>query len=205
LASSPALLSSPNVDSGPGSLQPGTYTYTFTSTKAAASPGTIYWAASFARVLPDCEGRLFTYTTPPRTLTVLTPLLPPAPMSPALVSQPVQLSITPASFRIGRPTVSYRINCSASCSGETYFQAWLVRPHRKAIRASELDLGPASVSITAPSGGHEQFTHHYSGGPLRRLKRILHEHGAVELRLSAEVSGASGASARSHTTAWLRA
>jgi hypothetical protein len=46
VASSPTLLSTPDIDSGPGSLQPGTSTYTFTSTKATAVPGTIYWAAS---------------------------------------------------------------------------------------------------------------------------------------------------------------
>jgi len=47
VASSPALLSSPDIDSGVGSLQPGTSSYAFTSTKATAIPGTIYWDASF--------------------------------------------------------------------------------------------------------------------------------------------------------------
>jgi len=71
VASSPALLSSPDIDSGPGTLQPGTSTYTFTSTKAAATPRTIYWDASFARTLKDCEEPPVTFTTPARTLTVL--------------------------------------------------------------------------------------------------------------------------------------
>jgi hypothetical protein len=42
VASSPAMLSTPDIDSGPGSLLPGTSSYTFTSSKATATPGTIY-------------------------------------------------------------------------------------------------------------------------------------------------------------------
>lgn len=70
VASSPALVSSPDIDSGPGSLQPGTSLYTFTSTKATATPRTIYWAASFTLTPKDCEGPS-TFTTPVRTLTIL--------------------------------------------------------------------------------------------------------------------------------------
>ncbi|MFI4992092.1 MAG: hypothetical protein ACHQCH_00555 [Solirubrobacterales bacterium] len=72
VASSPALLSSPDIDSGLGSLQPGTSLYTFTSAKAAATPRTIYWAASFTFTPGDCEGPS-TFTTPVRTLTVVSP------------------------------------------------------------------------------------------------------------------------------------
>lgn len=70
VASSPALLASPDIDSGPGSLQPGTSTYTFTSTKATATPRTIYWDASFTRTLIDCEGPPVSFTTTVNTLTV---------------------------------------------------------------------------------------------------------------------------------------
>jgi hypothetical protein len=73
VASSPALLSSPDIDSGPGSLllPENLAEYSFTSTKAAAVPRTIYWTASFTRVLADCEGPPVTFTLPARTLTVL--------------------------------------------------------------------------------------------------------------------------------------
>jgi len=71
-ASSPALLSTPDIDSGLGSLQPGMSLYTFTSTKATATPRTIYWAASFTFTPQDCEGPS-TFTTPARTLTVVSP------------------------------------------------------------------------------------------------------------------------------------
>jgi hypothetical protein len=69
VASSPALLSSPDIDSGPGS-QVGAFDG-FTSTKATATPRTIYWTASFT-VTPDgCESPS-TFTTSARTLTVVT-------------------------------------------------------------------------------------------------------------------------------------
>ncbi len=63
VASSSALLSSPDIDSGPGSVQASTYT--FTSTKAAATPRAIYWDASFSDAgLAACQGLSPTvYTT----------------------------------------------------------------------------------------------------------------------------------------------
>lgn len=70
VASSQALLSSPDIDSGLGASQPLSQ-YTFTSTKAAATPRTIYWTASFTRTLKDCEEPPVTFTLPARTLTVL--------------------------------------------------------------------------------------------------------------------------------------
>jgi hypothetical protein len=70
VASSPTLLSSPDIGSGPGSLQPGTSSYMFTSTKATAMPRTVYWTASFTFTPGDCEG-LATFTTPVRSLTVV--------------------------------------------------------------------------------------------------------------------------------------
>jgi ribosomal protein L9 len=70
VASAQALLSSPDIDSGPGASQPLSQ-YTFTSTKAAATPRTIYWTASFTRTLKDCEEPPVTFTLPPRSLTIL--------------------------------------------------------------------------------------------------------------------------------------
>jgi hypothetical protein len=76
VASSPALLSSPDLDSGQGSVQPGASSYTLTSTKATATPGVlIYWDASFSNAtLNGCKGLTpTTYTTSVRTLTVVSP------------------------------------------------------------------------------------------------------------------------------------
>ncbi|HEY4810444.1 MAG TPA: hypothetical protein VIH71_05230 [Solirubrobacteraceae bacterium] len=68
VASSPALLSSPDVDSGTGSQSE--VFYRFTSTKATAIPRTIYWTASFTSTPEDCESAV-TFTTPVYTLTVV--------------------------------------------------------------------------------------------------------------------------------------
>jgi hypothetical protein len=67
VASSPALLSNPDIDSGTGS-QSGSF-YKFTSTKATATPRTIYWTASFTFTPKDCESPS-TFTTPVYTLIV---------------------------------------------------------------------------------------------------------------------------------------
>jgi hypothetical protein len=69
----------------------------------------------------------------------------------------VDISVT-GSFYFAHPTVTYRIHCTASCSGETSYQAFVLRHHARTVRASKLDLGPEPVSIAAPTGGDEQFT-----------------------------------------------
>jgi hypothetical protein len=76
VASSAALLSSPDLGSGPGTLQPGTSSYTFTSTTATATSGVlVYWDASFSNAtIAGCEGMTpKTYTTQVRTFTVVSP------------------------------------------------------------------------------------------------------------------------------------
>lgn len=67
VASSPTLLSSPDIDSGTGAQSGASYTYT--STKASATPRTIYWTASFTFTVKDCTSPS-TFTTPVRTLIV---------------------------------------------------------------------------------------------------------------------------------------
>jgi hypothetical protein len=67
VASSPALLATPDIDSGAGS-QSGS-SYGFTSAKATATPRTIYWTASFTFTPNECETPS-TFTTPVRTLIV---------------------------------------------------------------------------------------------------------------------------------------
>jgi hypothetical protein len=79
LASSPTLLSNPDIASGAGTREL-TATYAFTSTAAGAVPRTVYWAASFTLNLKGCESP-FTYTTPARVLTVTA--LQPQPSSPS--------------------------------------------------------------------------------------------------------------------------
>jgi hypothetical protein len=76
VASSAALLFSPDLGSGPGTLQPGTSSDTFTATTATATPGIlIYWDASFSdATLNGCEGLTpKTYTTHVCTFTVASP------------------------------------------------------------------------------------------------------------------------------------
>jgi hypothetical protein len=82
VASSPALLSSPDIDSGLATLLPPGYKPEslppesdaedwLTSTKATVTPRTIYWTASFTRNLRSCDEPPVTFTLPPRTLTVV--------------------------------------------------------------------------------------------------------------------------------------
>ncbi len=70
IASSPALLSTPDIDSGLGSLQSAASEYTFTSSKATTTPRTIYWDTSFTVTPEDCEAPR-TFTTPVRSLVVV--------------------------------------------------------------------------------------------------------------------------------------
>jgi hypothetical protein len=67
VASSQALLPSPDVDSGMG-VQSEAF-YKFTSSKATATPRTIYWTASYTLTPPDCTSPS-TFTSPVETLIV---------------------------------------------------------------------------------------------------------------------------------------
>ena len=224
VASSPTLLSTPDIDGGSGSAQaephssaaPVVYAYTFTSTKATATPRTVYWNASFSDAsLPGCEGLSpQTYTTQARTLTVL-PTPPPGPVStpspvvqaPALPVAPSPMAVTigaPHTFHLDHPTVLYSIHCTARCSGDTYYEVLVFRRREKMVRAPKLELRPEPVSIANTTGGNEQFTHDYSGGALRMLRSILRSGGVVELRINAEVTDASGNVIRAQRTARLR-
>jgi hypothetical protein len=220
VASSPALLSSPDIDGGLASAQPQPYssgppvvnTYTFTSTKATATPGVVYWDASFSTAsLAQCVGLApYTDTTTPRTLTVLpapapipTPAPAPAPTPPA---PPVHVSIgAPGRLHLTHPTVLYRIYCTRTCSGDTYYQALVLRRHQKTIRAPKLDLSPEPVSIPAAAGGNEQVAHPYSGRALRMFTSIIRSGGVVELQISVRVTDSSSNVAQAQRTARLSA
>ncbi len=217
VASSPALLSNPDIDSGPGSAQPfssrepNVDTYTFTSTRAAITPGAIYWDASFSSAtIAECSGLTpTTYTTAIRTLTILPAPALPAPTPPTSPSpgEPphlkVDISVT-GSFHLAHPAVTYRIHCTAGCSGETSYQAFVLRRHARVIRASKLDLGSEPVSITAPAGGAEQFTQIYSGNMLPMFRAIARADGILEFRITVKVTGAPGNVARAQRTARIR-
>lgn len=207
VASSLSLLSSPDIDSGLGSVQPEPSgpLNTFTSAKASATPGTIYWDASFSdATLPECAGVPpgTTFTTPPRTLTVLpAPAPPPPPTAPAAV----QVSISAlGGFRLAHPVVQYTIHCTARCSGETSYEVTVARRHGKAVRVPKLALNPEPVSITATAGGDTQITHDYRGSALRTLKSDLRAGDVLEFQISVKVTDALGNTAHAQRTARLR-
>ena len=141
------LLSSSYIDSGMGIAGP-TGTYTFTSDKATAEAGSVYWDASISIPnFPECAGSPpFGYTTTPRKLTVSVPtptppLAPRSPAPPAPVHAPVTVSIVrPSGFTIAHPTVVYDVRCTASCSGDTSYQLVLSRRYRETDRMMRLDF-----------------------------------------------------------------
>lgn len=210
VASSSALLASPDIDSGLGSLQAGsTESIAFTSTKASATPGTIYWDASFSTAgFKECKGETPQIeTTQPRTLEVLAPSPPSAP-SPVntepVVQAPPQVSVSPlSSFRLSRPTVLYRVRCTARCSGTTSYEVLVARHRKKAVRVATLGLDSDAVSITSEGGGEQQISRDYAGRSLRMLEGLIHAGDTVELRIIVSVTGVSGSPVQAMRTAWL--
>jgi hypothetical protein len=212
VASSAALLSSPDIESTLASEQPqpsGGPLYSLTSTKASATPGTVYWDASFSNdTLPECAEFRTTLTTKARTLMVL-----PAPASPTQTlsqtppppsSPPVQVSIsTLGSFHLAHGTVTYGIHCTESCHGDTDYDVLAVRHHGRAVRVPKLALDAEPVSIAAAMGGSEAFAHKYRGSSLRMLKSLLGAGDAVELQISVKVTGAAGGTVQAQRTVRL--
>jgi len=222
VASTQTALSHPDIESGLGFAEllssgpPPEYTYTFTSTKAAAKPGTVYWDASFSTAaIPACAGLPpSTRATQPRTLNVSPPpptevamAAPPITSVPAPAPTPAPLGISivqSSRFSFAHPTFSYRIDCTASCVGDTYYQVLLLRPHRRARHVAELDLDPTPVTIPATSGGNQQFSRSYRGGTLRVLASDLRAGDVLELQINVKATGVTGI-ARAQSTARLRA
>ncbi len=218
VASSQTALSSPDIDSGLGAAVssgvPPEYTYTFPSTKATAKPGTVYWDASFSTAeIPACAGLgPYTETTSPRTLTVVPPTqtkpATPAPSptpAPLLAPAPEPLAISiihSGRFSLTHPTFSYRVHCTHSCFGDTYYQVFLLRPHHKAHHIAMLDLEPTPVAISATSGGDQQLARSYHGGLLRTLASDLRAGNRIELQITVKATGTSGV-ARAQSTAHL--
>jgi hypothetical protein len=159
VASSAALLSTPDIDSGLGSAQPENL-YTFTSTKATATAGTVYWDASFSsETLKGCEGLTpTTYTTSVRTLTVLPPPSPPmtasVPTTTATTTTPPaptgSVSLDGSTINVqnsGRAQVKLACTGTATCSGKLALTG--KSTPKKGKKAKAQTIGTATFSIPA--------------------------------------------------------
>ncbi len=221
VASSEAALAHPDIDSGTGTSGPGTETtkWTFTSTKAASTAGTIYWQVSFTRKLTQCGGETRTYTTTglgatAHTLSVISAAELPTP-APATEAPPPSSSpgatngpntswsaATPTGLRvgltasrlvhIGHPAVAYLVDCTAACEGKTSFTAWQLRGRHKPRALRSLDFAAHKVSMTGATGGNVRYTAHFRGRALKQLRSILRAGGEVKLQLSARVKDTKG-------------
>lgn len=218
VASSAALLSSPDIASGPGLVTPGKEggsIYTFSSPAVTAAPRTVYWAASFSSsAVPGCAGApSMTYTTAARTLTV-TPApsteAPPATLPPStpgptspVVPPALQVSIRAPSRVLGaHSTVSYVVQCTASCHGSSVYRVLVERGHARteAVRALDVKI---PVSISGASGGRQQLAHRYSGRALKLLKKLVREGVVLKLQISVDVTGTSAGVVQAHASTSL--
>jgi hypothetical protein len=146
VASSPALLSNPDIDSGPGSLQLGTSLYTFTSTKVSTAPRTIYWAASFTFTPPGCESSS-TIMTPAHTLTVIPP--PPPHEEPPATGE---ISLEGIAIDIqSTHTAAIRLACvgTATCSGKLTLTTKNTTGKPKQKHSRTETIGTTTFSIEA--------------------------------------------------------
>jgi hypothetical protein len=176
VASSPALLATPDIDSGAGTEQAGGQrVFRFTSTRATAVARTIYWAASFTASLPEeCKSPPITYTTPVRSLIVTAP--PPAPSAPTVTPEPLgpPLEVLPAT---GQP---HSARCAVPrLKGDSLALARallrkahcaLGRVHEPRHRTHQLRVTAQSVSAgrTLPAGSPVAVT---LGPPAARSRR----------------------------------
>jgi hypothetical protein len=134
VASSPAGISNPDIDNGAASAQPGG-SYVFTSTKATATPRTVYWAATFTNPIAGCTDLpTVTYTTSVHTLVVEAP--PPIPT-------PTAVTMSGGPAVVGRG-VALRLSCQAPAGGECRGNATLT--------ATEPVAGRRVIAARAP--GH---------------------------------------------------
>ena len=184
VASSPSLLSSPDIDGGLGSLQPGTSLYTFTSTKATTATRTIYWAASFTVTLQNCEGPL-TFTTPARTLTVVASLPTPEEASVKKKEEAAAKAMQEAAAAGGvsldgttinvqsthRAAVKLICRGTATCRGKLTLTARITigKGRRKQTKAAT--IGTASFSIKAGKAATVKLTLNGTGRALLTAAR----------------------------------
>jgi hypothetical protein len=185
VASSPALLPSPDIDGGPGSLQPGTSDYTFTSTKATAASRTVYWAASFTVTLKACEAPS-TFTTATRTLTVRQSLSPPeqarAKKQQEAAAKAKQEEATPAGSvsldgstitvqRTHRAAVKLACRGTATCKGKLTLTARITIGKSKRKRSRTASIASASFSIGAGKVASVRLTLNGTGRALLTAAR----------------------------------
>jgi hypothetical protein len=201
LASSSALLASPDVDSGTGS-QSGSF-FRFTSTNATVVPRTIYWTASFTFTPGECEGPS-TFTTPVRTLIV-------APNEAELAATKKQVEEAAAkktleeeaaakkkeeevaaagSVVLDSHTVSVessrdaqvKLTCSdvATCAGKLTLTTSVISGNGKATHAKVESIGTGSFSIMAGKGATVDLALNKAG---RELLSAAHGHLSVSLTI----------------------
>jgi hypothetical protein len=198
VASSQALLSSPDIDSGMG-LQSGAF-YKWTSGKATATPRTIYWAASLTFTPEDCESPT-TFTTPVHTL-VVTP-------SEAELTAKRQQEDEAAKKKLAEEAAAKKqeeeavgsvildgliievennreaaveLTCSdiATCAGKLTLTASSRSGSGKARRARTESIGTASFSIVAREQATVKFALDKAG---RALLRAAHGHLSATLTI----------------------
>jgi hypothetical protein len=201
VASSPALLSSPDIDSGLGSAQPEGL-YTFISTKVTATPVTVYWDASFSNAtLPACEGMTAsTYTTAVRTLAVL-----PAPSPPTTAVIPTTAAVAPpvpfgnislVGFAItvqssGKAAIKLTCTGTATCAGKLRLTV-RTQGKSKISKTKTETIGAATFSIPASTTGIVKLELDEDGHTLLRA-----DHGRLSASLTALKS--SPAPSQTHT------
>ena len=148
LASSQTSLSSPNIDSGTGTLQPSG-AYTFTSKPGTANPGTVYWAANYWTQVHaldsagNCVSTPTRVTAATRTFNVL-PATGPGIAISATVAPQVLSSLGGHSF-----TVSVRITNSGPATDVFLSLAGRPWPHAGTTRGRPLDFGTPTVDAPA--------------------------------------------------------
>ncbi|HEY2142041.1 MAG TPA: hypothetical protein VGG98_08275 [Solirubrobacteraceae bacterium] len=198
VASSQALLSSPDIDSGAGSAQPEQL-YTFTSTRATAAPATVYWDASFSSAaLKACEGLTpTTYTTQVRTLTVLSPP-PPPPLQPTTPTTTTTTAVGSVSLdgstitvqSSGEAAVKLACTGTGACSGKLILAG--KGTIKKGKKAKTETIGTAAFSISPGNTATVRLKLNAVG---RSLLGMAHGH----LSASLTVLKSSPAPSQTHT------
>ncbi len=185
VASSPTLLSTPDIDGGPGSLQPGASLYTFTSAKATATPRTIYWEASFTFTPEPCE-EPSTFTSSVRTLTVVSPQPSEAEVAKKREEEAAakrRQEEAEDGVSLDGPTIDVQgthhaaatLNCrgTATCSGELTLTAKRTTRTGKRAHAEAETIGTGAFSIAAGGTAKVKLTLDKAG---RVLINTAHGH-----------------------------
>jgi hypothetical protein len=218
-ASTAALLSSPDIDGGAGSDQTpaaqGAHTYSFTSTKATATAGRVYYQGSFSDAgIPQCAGQTPTILkTAVHTLTVAPPVPPSAPAAGSEV--PAASTSTPGgpvfsvglnaplSVRLRRSGFSFLVSCSRACSGSSQVTVLLVRPHGPAKHLTRFQPTATRVEINGQDGGGERITERLNSRLVAQLRSLVHSTAKLELELVASVADSQEQHASTHTIVHL--